>query len=157
MKIMPTLEGGLRIDAEDDGDWKLLQHITHDAVSCDETLASQLGKLIKDEDIAPDWNELIIPDLEEAFHADLSHVAAAIAAARVDCGGGPGPLWIKRDDAFHWYSSLNQARLAIEEIHRFGACEELSPAAIPPLQRNAFLRSRFYCAIQSLLLDHVMR
>jgi hypothetical protein len=156
MKIMPTLEGGLRIDAEDDGDWKLLQGITHDAVSCDEDLAGRLGRLIADEDVAADWNEFIIPDLDEAFHADLSHVAASIAAARVDCGGGSGPLWITRDDALHWYSSLNQARLAIEEIHRFGSSEDMPHEALSPRSRNAFLRSRFYCAIQSILLDHVM-
>ena len=157
MKVMPTLEGGLRIDAEDDGDWKLLQAITHDAVSCDEPLAPRLGKLITDEDVASDWREFIIPDLDEAFHSDLSYVTASIAAARVDCGGGAGPLWITPEDAFHWYSSLNQARLALEEIHRFGQSEKLLPAALPELSRNAFLRSQFYCAIQSLLLDHVMR
>lgn len=157
MKVMPTLEGGLRIDAEDDGDWKLLQYITHDAVSCDESLARRLGKLITDEEVAADWREFIIPDLAEAFDDDLSHVASSIAAAHVDCGGGPGPLWITRDDAFHWYSSLNQARLALEEIHHFGQAEDLPPNALPPRSRNAFLRSRFYCAIQSLLLDRVMR
>lgn len=157
MKIMPTLEGGLRIDAEDDGDWKLLQGITHDAVSCDEDLAGRLGKLITDEDVAPDWREFIVPDLGEAFDADLTHVAASIAAARMECGGGPGPLWITRDDALHWYSSLNQARLAIEEVHRFGSSEIMPHEALEPQGRNAFLRSRFYCAIQSILLDHVMR
>lgn len=157
MKIMPTLQGGLRIDAEDEGDWKLLQYITHDAVSCDENLAGRLGNLIADEVLADDWREFIIPDLDAAFHSDLSHVAAAISAARVDCGGGPGPLWITSDEALHWYSSLNQARLALEEIHRFGPSEGLDPAALPPQSRHAFLRSQFYCAIQSLLLDHVMR
>lgn len=157
MKIMPTLEGGLRIDAEDDGDWKLLQGITHDAVSCDELLARRLGNLITDEEVAPDWLEYIVPDLDEAFHADLSRVATSIAAARVECGGGPGPLWITAEDAFHWYSSLNQARLALEEIHHFGPSEGLLAADLPPQSRNAFLRSQFYCAIQSLLLEHVMR
>lgn len=157
MKVMPTLEGGLRIDVEGDGDWKLLLAITHDAVSCEEHLASRLGKLITDEDVVSDWREFIIPDLEDSFHADISYVAASIAAARVDCGGGAGPLWITRDDALHWYSSLNQARLALEEIHRFGPSEGLMPAALPVQSRNAFLRSQFYCAIQSLLLDHVMR
>ncbi|MDP3849195.1 MAG: hypothetical protein Q8Q59_01735 [Luteolibacter sp.] len=157
MKILPTLEGGLRIDAEEPGDWMLLQGITHDAVSCDENLAHRLGGLITDEDVAPDWQEYIVPDLDEAFHADLSYIASAIAAARVECGGGPGPLWITTEDAFHWYSSLNQARLALEEIHRFGPSEHLSPSDLPPQNHNAFLRSQFYCAIQSLLLEHVMR
>ena len=157
MKIMPTLEGGLRIDAEDADDWKLLQGITHDAISCAENLASRLGNLITDEDVASDWREYIVPDLDEAFHADLSYVAASIAAARVDCGGGPGPLWITREDGFHWYSSLNQARLALEEIHHFGPTEAIEPAKLPLAERSAFLRSQFYCAIQSLLLDHVMK
>jgi len=157
MKVMPTLEGGLRIDAEEDDDWKLLLGITHDAVSCDERLANRLGNLIADEEVAADWREFIVPDLEEAFHADLAHVAISIAAAHVDSGGGSGPLWITRDDALHWYSSLNQARLALEEIHHFGPSENRSYEDIPLRCRSAFLRSQFYCAIQSLLLDHVMQ
>lgn len=157
MKILPTLEGGLRIDAEDPGDWNLLLGITHDAVSCDEKLAERLGKFVTDEDIAPDWHEYIVPDLNESFHADISYVAAAIAAARVECGGAAGPLWITSEDAGHWYSALNQARLALEEIHHFGPAENLQPADLTPPSRNAFLRSQFYCAIQSLLLEYVMR
>jgi hypothetical protein len=154
---MPTLEGGLRLDAEDDGDWKLLQGITHDAVSCDEKLAERLGNLITDGDVAPDWREFIVPDLEAAFHADLTHVATAIAAARVECGGGPGPLWITREEAFHWYSALNQARLALEEVHHFGPAETIHPGDLPPARRSPFLRSQFYCAVQSLMLEHVLR
>ncbi len=157
MKILPTLEGGLRIDAEDPGDWTLLQGITHDAISCDKKLAARLGNLITDEDVAPDWQEYVVPDLEEAFHADLTHIASAIASAHVECGGGPGPLWITTEDAGQWYSALNQARLALEEIHHFGPAESLQPADLPPPSRNAFLRSQFYCAIQSLLLEYVMR
>ena len=157
MKIMPTLEGGLRIDIEDDGDWKVLQGITHDAVSCDASLGSRMGSLITDEELAPDWEEYIVPDLEETFQSELTHVATAVAAARVECGGGAGPLWITRAEADKWYGALNQARLALEEIHHFGPGEKLDPAAIPAHSRNALLRSQFYCAVQSLLLEYVMR
>jgi hypothetical protein len=157
MKIMPTLEGGLRIDVEDDGDWKLLLGITHDAVSCNENLARRLGRLITDQAIAPDWREYIIPDLEQGFHDDLTKVATAIASAHVDSAGGAGPLWITPDDAAYWYSALNQARLALEDIHHFGPSDDLRPGDLTPSSRNAFLRSQLYCAIQSLLLDHVMK
>lgn len=154
---MPTLEGGLRVDAEDDSDWQLLMGIARDAVSSGEKLADRLGNLITDEDIAPDWREYIVPDLDEAFQSDLSKVSAVIAAARMEAAGGPGPLWITRDEALPWYSSLNQARLAIEDCFHFGPGERIDPASLPPASRSAFLRSQFYCAIQSLLLDHVMR
>jgi hypothetical protein len=157
MKIMPTLDGGLMIDADDPGDWQLLKGITSDAVSCDEKLAERLGKLITEVEVARDWRDYVIPDLEAGFSEDVLHVATSIAAARVECGGGPGPLWITRDDAFHWYSALNQARLALEELFHFGLSQFIDPGALPPVRRAAFLRAQFYCAIQSLLLEHVMR
>lgn len=153
---MQTLEGGLRIDTEDAGDWQLLQGITNDAVSCDEGLAHRLGNLITDEEVAHDWREYIVPDLEEGFSADILHVTTAIASAQLESGGGPGPLWITRDDGFQWYSALNQARLAIEELHHFGP-EYINPASLPPARQSAFLRSQFYFDVQSLLLDHVLR
>ena len=157
MRILPTLEGGLRIDAEDDGDWQLLSGITRDAVSCDEKLSLRLGKLITDKDVIHDWLEYIVPELEEAFHGHLTHLATAITAARFEAGGGAGPLWITRDDGFHWYSALNQARLALEERFGFGPSELIDPAELPSDKRSAFIRSQLYCAIQSLLLEHVMR
>lgn len=157
MKILPTLEGGLRIDIEDDGDWKVLQGITHDALSCDESLSNRMGSLITDADLAPDWKEYIIPDLEESFQGELSHVSTVVAAAHVECGGGSGPLWITRDDAQLWYGALNQARLALEDIHRFGPGGKLYPNALPANSHNAYLRSQFYCAVQSLLLEYVMK
>lgn len=156
MKIMRTLEGGLRIDAEDEDDWRILTGIVHDAVACDEHLAKRLGKLITDEQIAPDWNEYIVPDLDETFQSELSFVAATVAAARLECGGGPGPLWISRDEAMQWYSALNQARLAIEERFQFGPGEWIDPAGLPRFARSAFLRSQFYLEMQSRLLYQVM-
>jgi hypothetical protein len=157
MKIMPTLEGGLMIDADDPGDWQILKGIATDAVSDDEKLARRLGNLITEEELARDWQDYVIPDLDAGFSSDVLHVATSIAAARVDAGGGPGPLWITRDDAFHWYSALNQARLALEERFHFGSIQAIDPGTLPPARRSPFLRSQFYCAIQSLLLEHVMR
>lgn len=157
MKIMPTLDGGLRIEAEDSSDWQILSGIALDAVACDQNLAQRLGKLITNVEVAPDWMEYVVPDLDLEFSADVIHVTTAIAAARFESGGGPGPLWITRDDVFQWYSALNQARLALEESFHFGPAEAINPADLPSARRSAFLRSQFYCVIQSLLLEHVMK
>ena len=157
MKVMPTLEGGLRIDAESADDWVYLNAITLDAASCDESLADRLGNLISDKDVASDWREFVIPDLDERFSEAVRNVGVAIASAQVDAGGEPGALWITPDDAADWYGALNQARLALEEVYHFGPGENIYPASLPPVPRDAFRRSQFYCAIQSLLLEHVMR
>lgn len=157
MKIIPTLEGGLRVDAEDPGDWILLNGIVNDALSCDEPLARRLGLLITAQELAADWHDFVVPDLKEHFSSALVHVTTAIASACLEAANGPGPLWITRDDGDHWFSALNQARLALEEQFHFGPGEKIDPAALPPVRRSAFLRSQFYCAIQSLLLEHVMR
>ncbi len=157
MKIMQTLEGGLRLDAEEASDWQLLQGITNDAVSCDENLAHRLGKLITEEDVAADWREYIVPDLQEGFSTDVLHVTTAIASAQLEAGGGPGSLWITPSDAIQWYSALNQARLAIEERYHFGPSENIRPASLPPVYRPPFMRSQFYCAVQSMLLEFVMK
>jgi hypothetical protein len=157
VKIMQTLEGGLRLDAEDSSDWHLLQGITTDALSCDESLAHRLAKLVSDKEMAEDWREYIVPDLEEGFSADVLHVTTAIASARLESGGDAGPLWITPDDAFQWYSALNQARLAIEERHHFGPGGEIHLASLTAISRPAFLRSQFYCALQSMLLEYVLR
>jgi hypothetical protein len=153
MKILPTAEFGLCIEVEEPGDWLLLKGITHDAVSCEEKLAHRLGNLITDPAVAPDWREYIVPDLEAGFSAHLLTVASAIAAARVESGGGPGPLRITRDETLDWYSALNQARLALEDRFHFGPGQDLDPLTLAPERRAAFLRSQFYCAVQSLLLE----
>ena len=61
MKIMPTLEGGLRIDVEDAATGSSSIASTTMPFHCDESLASRLGNLITDEDVAPDWQEYIVP------------------------------------------------------------------------------------------------
>ncbi|MEX1113847.1 MAG: hypothetical protein WEB53_01265 [Akkermansiaceae bacterium] len=156
MKAMPTLEGGLRIDAEDASDWDLLRSIVADASGDKIDLASRLGGLISEEAGAEDWQEFVVPDLREAFQDELAQVGAAIESAAFHATDGPGPIWITPEDAFQWYSSLNQARLSLEEQFHFGSSEEIDAEPLTPASRAAFFRSKFYCAIQSLLLEYVM-
>jgi hypothetical protein len=156
MKAMPTLEGGLRIDAEDPSDWELLRSIVHDARGPRTDLADRLGRLISDEAGSEDWQEYVVPDLREAFEDELAQVIVLIDTAIVRAEGGPGPVWITREDVFPWYSALNQARLALEEQFKFGQDETLDTTGFIPSRRAAYYRIRFYGAIQSLLLDYVM-
>ena len=157
MTVMPTLEGGLRIDAEDAGDWDLLRGIVDDANGGDVDLASRLGDLVEDEEVAEDWQEYVVPDLREGFQDELAEIGALIESAAFEAAGGPGPIWITRENAMPWYSALNQARLALEELHRFGPEGRADPRRMGDEKHAAFIRSGFYSDIQSLLLEHVMR
>jgi hypothetical protein len=155
MKVAPTIEGGLRINPENDMDWHLLRSIILDANASDHDLAARLGDLIYDEKISEDWQDIVVPDLRESFSDDLHHVYAAIETAAAFPKNDETPIWISPADAQKWYSALNQARLELEEIHRFGQNPELDAKNFKPIRRDALLRSRFYCELQSLILDHV--
>lgn len=157
MTVMPTLEGGLRIDSDDEGDWELLRAIISDANCSESDLASRLGGLMTDDAVAEDWQELVVPDLREEFQDELAEIGAAIESAIFSSESGPGPLWITPEDGYPWYSALNQARLALEEVHHFGPEDTAEPLDMPPEKQAAFIRSGFYSDIQSLLLRHVLK
>jgi len=156
MKAMPTLEGGLRIDAENARDWEFLRSIITDAQPVGPDLASRLGGLITEDAGAEDWQEFVVPDLRESFNDELNQVAAAIESAAYHAGNEVGALWITPDDAHPWYSALNQARLALEDQFHFGPSESIKLKSLPVESRAAFLRSMFYTDIQGLLLEYVM-
>jgi hypothetical protein len=153
MKLAPSPDGGLRLEVESSADWHLLLGILHDAQGAGFDLASHTaGRMARTADWR-DWEELVLPDIREEFLAQLKTVLIAIESARLESAGGPGQLWITRDDAFHWYSSLNQARLALEAIHHFGAAPSIDPGRLSKASLKAFIRIQFYGAVQSFLLD----
>jgi hypothetical protein len=154
MKIAPTIEGGLRINPENDIDWHLLRSIILDANASDHDLAARLGGLISDERVSEDWQDIVVPDLRESFSDDLHHVYAAIESAAAFPKDHEMSIWISPADAQKWYSALNQARLELEEIHHFGPKPELDAKNLKPIRRDALLRSRFYCELQAVILDH---
>ena len=155
MKIAPTIEGGLRIDPENNIDWHLLRSIMLDANVSHKDLAARLGEMISNREIAEDWQDIVVPDLRESFSDDLHHVYAAIETAAAFPKDNETPIWITRADAHKWYSALNQARLELEEMYHFGQDPESDPKNLKPVRHDALLRSRFYCGLQSVILDHV--
>ena len=156
MKIAPTIEGGLRIDPENEIDWHLLRSIMLDANGGDHDLATRLGDMISNKEISDDWKDIVVPDLRESFSDDLHHVYAAIETAAAFPKNNETPIWITPADAYKWYSALNQARLELEEAYHFGANPESDPKNLKPVRHEALLRSRFYCQLQSVILEHVL-
>jgi len=156
MKIAPTIEGGLKIEPESEEDWYVLRAICQDAKGGENDLASRMGDLITDEKISEDWNDIVVPDLRESFWDDLHHVSAEIDSAAAFAKHEEAAIWITQDDAPNWYSALNQARLALEEAHHFGNELEIEIEKFGPVQREAFFRNQFYCALQSFILERVM-
>ena len=153
MKLAPSPTGGLRIDIEETDDWILLLGIIHDAQSPGFDLADHVGSAMQHTSDWQDWTDYVMPDIREGYEQHLKCVLSAIEAAQLEAAGGAGTLWITREDAFHWYSALNQARLALEDHHHFGPGADIDPAQLRPAELSAFCRSQFYCAIQSYLLD----
>ena len=59
MKVMPTLEGGLKIDVETATDWLVLEQIPDDALEGGaDRLPDRLGSLMGEDS---DWDEVVVP------------------------------------------------------------------------------------------------
>ena len=156
MKVMPTLEKGLRIEVETATDWLGLEQIATDALEGGiETLPTRLSALMDEES---EWDEIVVPELEDFFTGQLRMVRDTIHAAQQEStDSAEGMFLIMRAEGAQWYGALNQARLALETHYRFGPGEEVNEVeSFPPPKRSAFIRSQFYCALQSVLLEHVL-
>jgi len=157
VNIIPTLEGGLRVDIEDAIDWVLLRHLVEDPQMRHDGLANELGNLIGEPEIQDDWQEFVVPELEAQFAGSVRKVRDVIVKALEHCKGGPGCLWITREDGPDWYSALNQARLAIEDRYQFGDRSQDDLKLLGDgARQTAWYRSQFYSAVQGLLLQHVL-
>jgi len=159
MRVLPTLEGGLRIEVQTAADWLVLEQIAPDAlVGGPDHLPEQLGVLMDDES---QWADLVIPELREFFSGQLKHVAETVREAQRGASQGEeapaGDVFIRREAGADWYGALNQARLALESRYRFGGLQGGADLEMfPEAKRSAFLRSQFYCALQGILLEHVL-
>ena len=153
---MPTLEGGLRIEVETATDWLVLEQIAPDALEGGgEDLPARLSALM---DEGSEWDEMVVPELEDFFTGQLRTVRDTIHAAQQEStDAAEGQFFITQAEGAQWYGALNQARIALETHYQFGPGQELTEVeSFPAPKRSAFIRSQFYCALQSVLLEHVL-
>ena len=147
MKIAPTLDGGLAIEPSSDIDWEVLAMIVQDIGGSDH-LSKSLASLMVD---GSEWEEYVMPDLTSNFNAQANHVAAAIKEAR---SKEETAIFIHPEKADVWYGALNQARLALESRYQLSDYDDFDEASED--LRSAYFRDRFYCFLQSTLLEYVM-
>ena len=147
MNVLPTLEGGLCILPESDADWIELELICSD-VGRPAHLAEALADLM---DSDSEWEQYVVPDLEENFNSQCRYVAAAIEDARNNNEQG---IFITPSQAEKWYGAINQARLSLEARYQLDSIEATDD--LEPELRSAYFRNRFYLFLQSMMLDYVM-
>jgi hypothetical protein len=151
MKIAPTLNGGMRIDAESAEDWQILRYLPYDARP--QELAQRLADATEED--TTDWREYVLPDLQDSFTQQIAFVYHAIEKAAAEAKEQEGALFVEKEDALTWYGALNQARLTLQAMHHLPQTpSELQ--GMEPERRGAFYRSQFYCIIQTLLIERVL-
>lgn len=155
MRIAPTLDGGLRIDAESATDWLVLEMICTDAANLPgKPLTERLAAFMKTDD---DWKEFVTPDIQNTFNEQITHVSKALCIAEKD-QDLIGSLYIKKEEADTWFGAINQARLSLEAQYRLSAYD--GDEEIDPTQthiKSAQIRYEFYNSLQTLLLEYLMQ
>ncbi|MFT6862886.1 MAG: hypothetical protein ACJAVK_001446 [Akkermansiaceae bacterium] len=148
MKIGPTVAGGLKLVPEAEKDWIVLLEIANDGQG---KLSKRLAKLMDEDSM---WDEIVVPELEQEFSKQRLAVMREVVKAKED----KSDIHIVKKSAEIWYGALNQARLGLEERYKFGPREFTEASKIEdPVARAAYYRSDFYCTVQSLLLQYVMK
>ena len=158
MRVAPTLDRGLRIDAENANDWLVLEMICTDASQMpDEPLADKLAHYMAADE---DWAELITPELADQFSSQVIHVSRSISTAEKS-QDLTGSLFIKAEDADTWFGAINQARLSLEERHKVSKFDDLAEEEDNlefenPALKAAIIRYHFYTTLQSILLEYIL-
>ncbi|GAA5494624.1 hypothetical protein SAMN02745181_3097 [Rubritalea squalenifaciens DSM 18772] len=155
MRVAPTLEGGLRIDADNPHDWLILEMICTDAANMPgKCLPDRLSAFMETDD---DWDEFVTPELRDQFASQIVHVSKAISSAEKE-NDLTGSLFIQAADAETWYGAINQARLSLEAQFRLSNYtdeEEIDEEDTHILA--AYVRNQFYSSMQSILLEYLIK
>jgi hypothetical protein len=136
------------------------------------------GNPIQTED-TEDWNEFVLPDIEDGFAKDRAVVSLDVdGAEQTDDPASwfdeddeipenlpEGSLWRITVDVDHteqWYSTLNQTRIMLNKAHNLAEDDSrlLSifgiESELPPEKALLVAQYEFYCIIQNILVENVM-
>ncbi|MEI8293177.1 MAG: DUF2017 family protein [bacterium] len=154
IKLLP--DGSARFDHVGDDLYQILCAIREPVESGNPLVESRMfpqpSEDSGEDDLLDDWKSLVEPELHDAFLAARESVAADLRGAQWNADGSRHFI-IPRSHMDNWLSALNQARLALAEIHQF-TDEDLSrsPGDLEDPTEFALMRMSLYGSIQEWIV-----
>jgi len=150
MQLGPTIDGRVKIVINDENDFAFFAELLQDAMGEDDTqpLVDQLARKGADED----WEEFVKPDLVEQFHQEKLKVGEVLAKLQNE---EETEIFIGPENAQDWYSTLNQARLHLENIHKVSEMPDDGLSSYEPHEIQVKMKYDLYTQIQSVILEVV--
>jgi hypothetical protein len=157
IQILPN--GSILFDQVGDPLFEILCSIREPVESGDPLVESRLfpqpSENADEDDLLDDWKSLVEPDLHDSFLAARESVAADLRGAQKNSDGSYH-FTIPRSHLDNWLSALNQARLALAEIHQFTEAElSRAPDDLSDPREFALMRMGVYGTLQEWLVSVV--
>jgi hypothetical protein len=156
LKIQILPNGSVFFDELEESFYQILCSIREPVESGDPSVESRLfpqpSEDSNESDLLDDWKSLIEPDLHDSFLAARESVAADLRSAQRNPKGSL-QLTIPRSHIDLWLSALNQARLALTEIHQFTEADlSRAPRDLDDPREFALMRMGIYGSLQEWLV-----
>ena len=156
IKIQILPNGSIFFDHVEDPFYQILCSIREPVELGDPLVESRLFPMptqdAEESDLWDDWKSLVEPDLHDSFLAARETVSADLRSAQHNPDGSLH-FTIPRSHIDLWLSALNQARLALAEIHQF-TDDDMSraPADLDDPREFALMRMGIYGSLQEWLV-----
>ena len=149
MQLGPTIDGRIKIAITDENDFNFFAAILQDALGEDspQSIVDQISKGKGDED----WEEFVKPDLVTQFKKEILTVGSVLAETQ---DNGLKEFFIEESSAGAWFSTLNQARLHLEQVHKISSFEdEIDEENLSETQLQSLAKYDLYTNLQGLILE----
>lgn len=156
IKIQILPNGSVQFDHVEEPFYQMLCSIREPVESGDPSVESRLFPMpsedAEEDNLRDDWKSLIEPDLHDTFLAARESVAADLRNAQQNPDGSL-QFTIPRSHIDLWLSALNQARLALAEIHHFTDADLIRPPRdLDDPREFALMRMGIYGSLQEWLV-----